>query len=230
MSPDGVDRQENQPVHAHPLPKCEQPAAKRQQIIVGAETVFTESGYEGASMSRIAMEAGVSKGTLYNYFASKSALFAAFVEHKAAISLATIFQIAQDENDLAITLHGIGLRMMEMILSAGNLVLYRIIISEAGKFPHLAEVFYDAGPRRAIRFMEAWLTRRIEDGLLVVPDPTIAAEQFFALCQTRVTMQRRLQLTHSTSPEEIDQVVRAAVHMFLTAFATDPLVSAPSKN
>ncbi|WP_428375270.1 TetR/AcrR family transcriptional regulator [Lichenicoccus sp.] len=208
----------------------EPPAVKRQQIIAGAETVFTECGYEGASMSRIAVEASVSKGTLYNYFDSKSALFAAFVELKASQTLATIFQIAQEDSDLAITLHGIGLRMMDMILSAGNLVLYRIIISEAGKFPHLAEIFYDAGPRRATRFMECWLTRRIDAGLLDVPDTTIAAEQFFALCQTRITMQRRLQLTQTTSPEEIDQVVQAAVRLFLKAYGADSLAPAPAKS
>lgn len=208
----------------------EQPAVKRQQIIAGAETVFTECGYEGASMSRIAVEASVSKGTLYNYFDSKSALFAAFVEQKASQTLATIFQNTQEESDLAITLHGIGLRMMEMILSAGNLMLYRIIISEAGKFPHLAEIFYEAGPRRAIRFMECWLTRRIAAGLLEVPDTAMAAEQFFALCQTRITMQRRLQLTQTTSPEEIDQIVQAAVRLFLTAYGTDPLAPAPGRS
>ena len=208
----------------------EPPAVKRQQIIAGAETVFTECGYEGASMSRIAVEASVSKGTLYNYFDSKSALFAAFVEQKASQTLATIFQNTQEESDLAITLHGIGLRMMEMILSAGNLMLYRIIISEAGKFPHLAEIFYEAGPRRAIRFMECWLTRRIAAGLLEVPDTAMAAEQFFALCQTRITMQRRLQLTQTTSPEEIDQIVQAAVRLFLTAYGTDPLAPAPGRS
>ena len=208
----------------------EPPAIKRQQIIAGAETVFTECGYEGASMSRIAVEASVSKGTLYNYFDSKSALFAAFVEQKASQTLATIFQNTQEESDLAITLHGIGLRMMEMILSAGNLMLYRIIISEAGKFPHLAEIFYEAGPRRAIRFMECWLTRRIAAGLLEVPDTAMAAEQFFALCQTRITMQRRLQLTQTTSPEEIDQIVQAAVRLFLTAYGTDPLAPAPGRS
>jgi TetR/AcrR family transcriptional repressor of mexJK operon len=54
---------------------------KRAQILAGAAEIFARDGYEGASMSSIAGKAEVSKGTLYNYFASKAALFAAYVQY-----------------------------------------------------------------------------------------------------------------------------------------------------
>ena len=50
---------------------------KRAQILRGAAEVFAADGYQGASMARIAAVAGVSKGTLYNYFDTKAALFTA---------------------------------------------------------------------------------------------------------------------------------------------------------
>ena len=56
---------------------------KRAQILAGAAAVFAADGYEGASMARIAAVAGVSKGTLYNDFDSKAALFTAYVEENA---------------------------------------------------------------------------------------------------------------------------------------------------
>ena len=40
-------------------------------------------GFDGASMGEIARAAGVSKGTLYVYFADKSRLFEAIVEDEA---------------------------------------------------------------------------------------------------------------------------------------------------
>ena len=40
-------------------------------------------GFDGASMNEIARAAGVSKGTLYVYFADKSRLFEAIVEDEA---------------------------------------------------------------------------------------------------------------------------------------------------
>jgi transposase-like protein len=39
---------------------------KKRQILDGARQVFLLNGYAGASMDEIALQAGVSKGTLYN--------------------------------------------------------------------------------------------------------------------------------------------------------------------
>ena len=207
-----------------------QPAAKRRQIIHGAELVFTECGYEGASMSRIAAEAGVSKGTLYNYFDSKSMLFAVFVEQMASDTLANIFQQVREEDDPAAALRAIALCIVEMILSPGSLVLYRIVVSEATKFPHLATVFWQAGPCRAISYMKRWIEKQVAAGRLDVPDPTFAAEQFLALCQTRIVTQRRLQIVQATRDEDIELVVQGAVGLFLKGYGTDPLASDRSRS
>ena len=61
---------------AETAPASRDPASKRRQIIDGAASVFNELGYDGASMSRIAEHAAVSKGTLYNYFEDRDALLA----------------------------------------------------------------------------------------------------------------------------------------------------------
>ena len=57
-------------------------SAKRRQIIDGARKVFLDLGFDGASMGEIARAAGVSKGTLYVYFADKYRLFEAIVEQE----------------------------------------------------------------------------------------------------------------------------------------------------
>ncbi|OUI97095.1 TetR family transcriptional regulator, partial [Acetobacter orientalis] len=57
-----------------PSPCTGESEAKRQQILAGAKVVFADHGFEGASMSAIARQAGVSKGTLYNYFTNKADL------------------------------------------------------------------------------------------------------------------------------------------------------------
>ncbi len=53
---------------------------KRQTILDGAIKVFISSGYDVASMDKIAEVAGVSKRTVYNHFQSKEMLFQAVVE------------------------------------------------------------------------------------------------------------------------------------------------------
>ena len=58
-------------------------SSKRRQILDGARKVFMDLGFDGASMGEIARSAGVSKGTLYVYFADKNRLFEAIVEEEA---------------------------------------------------------------------------------------------------------------------------------------------------
>ena len=58
-------------------------SSKRRQILDGARKVFMDLGFDGASMGEIARSAGVSKGTLYVYFADKSRLFEAIVEEES---------------------------------------------------------------------------------------------------------------------------------------------------
>src|SRR3954447_10651583 len=61
----------------------EEDSSKRRQILDGARKVFMDLGFDGASMNEIARSAGVSKGTLYVYFADKNRLFEAIVEEEA---------------------------------------------------------------------------------------------------------------------------------------------------
>ena len=57
------------------------PRSQREQSILAvAGQVFAHSGYEGASMDRIATLAGVSKPMLYAYFGSKEGLYVAYVD------------------------------------------------------------------------------------------------------------------------------------------------------
>lgn len=195
---------------------------KQRQILLGAARVFAQDGYEGASMSRIASEAGVSKGTLYNYFDGKAELFCAFIEHECSRTLAAMFAEPDPKISIEAALHGIGTRIVDKLHSEAGLVVYRIVISEAPKFPALARFFYESGPARMLEVMTRWLESEIARGRLRIADPTFAAHQFFILCQTRVSLQRRLHLVKSVPEDEREQVVRAAVQMFLNTYGTAP--------
>lgn len=55
-------------------------AAYRAAILDAAEQVFADAGFESAKMEDIARVAGVAKGTVYNYFQSKEAVFGALAD------------------------------------------------------------------------------------------------------------------------------------------------------
>ncbi len=198
------------------------PENPRRQILAGAAAVFSQDGYEGGSMSRIASRAGVSKGTLYNYFENKADLFAAWVSAECAQRLAVVFDGTKLEGSPCSGLHVIGFGMLNMMMSNYGLTMYRLTISEAAKFPELARIFYETGPSRATAVMSAWLEQQVADGHLIIEDPAFAADQFFALCQTRVGMLRRLGLLTQLDDAMAQRIVDSAVDMFLRVYGVPP--------
>jgi AcrR family transcriptional regulator len=51
------------------------PDDRRAQLLGAARVVFAERGYHNAGVAHIIREAGVARGTFYNYFESKRAIF-----------------------------------------------------------------------------------------------------------------------------------------------------------
>src|SRR5438477_7157237 len=76
-------------------PAAGQDPVKRQQILDGAKRCFLDLGFEAASMNDITAEAGVSKGTLYVYFANKEDLFGALIDRERAAMLMSAQQLLE---------------------------------------------------------------------------------------------------------------------------------------
>src|SRR5579863_6131850 len=53
---------------------------RRRQILAGAKKVFAARGYHETNISHICDDLGIARGTLYQYFDGKKAVFAAVVE------------------------------------------------------------------------------------------------------------------------------------------------------
>jgi TetR/AcrR family transcriptional regulator, transcriptional repressor of aconitase len=49
--------------------------ARRDQILEGARRAFARHGYEGATVSRLEREIGLSRGAIFNYFPDKWSVF-----------------------------------------------------------------------------------------------------------------------------------------------------------
>ena len=57
-------------------------AERREQLIEIARTVFSEKGFDGASVEEIAARAGVSKPVVYEHFGGKEGLYAVVVDRE----------------------------------------------------------------------------------------------------------------------------------------------------
>jgi len=74
MKPELVDSSPQAPAAPPPL-RQDQSRQRRIRILGAARKCFGQDGYAGATVARIAAEAGVSNGLLYQFFRSKDELF-----------------------------------------------------------------------------------------------------------------------------------------------------------
>lgn len=187
--------------------------ARRLAYIQAAGHLFLEQGYADVSMEKIAAAAGGSKVTLYGYFASKEALFEAFVVEvgrgKAQCLEATVIDAA----DPVGTLRSLGLAYLQLVTAPQIVTLDRLIISESGRFPQLTKIFYDHGPRKVIGVLAQALAK-VVDGPLTEDQAWLRALQFKALCEATI-LERQL---WSLDPPPTAKTLKTAVELAVTVF------------
>ncbi len=80
---------------------------RRRSIIDVAEDFFTREGYERTMVDKIALEAGYTKATIYNYFESKDDLFMA-VASRAFVHLHKVMEDTLSQPDALYELRSLG--------------------------------------------------------------------------------------------------------------------------
>ncbi|MCH7983426.1 MAG: TetR/AcrR family transcriptional regulator [Chloroflexi bacterium] len=73
--------------------RTESEHVRRKQLLDAARKIFSEKGYEGATVSEIAQEAGLGKGTFYFYYPSKTTIAVA-LRDGLMVTMAAAVEIA----------------------------------------------------------------------------------------------------------------------------------------
>jgi AcrR family transcriptional regulator len=139
--------------------------ARIKAMLDAALDVFLERGFDAARLDEVAKRAGVAKGTLYLYFASKEVLF----EELIRSIIVSPFQAAGEEmleRDLSseMMLRGMLAWARTEILGTRRKDIARLIISEAGRFPDLAAFYHREVISRGMGIVRAIVERGIARG------------------------------------------------------------------
>jgi TetR/AcrR family transcriptional regulator, mexJK operon transcriptional repressor len=203
--------------------------ARRQGILEIAREIFMEDGYAAASMSAIAARVGGSKGTLYNYFASKEELFQAVIQDQCDRKLAVLYEgVLTGDRDVAAGLRTIGQRYLDLVLSEESLRFSRMLIAETVRFPEASRVMYEAGPRVTARRLRDYMQAQMDAGRLRSGDPKRAADQFIELCLAGIYRQRLWNAIPHPSARAMQDNVDAALATFMAAYAPDVREATPA--
>src|SRR3954469_412481 len=156
---------------------ADEDSSKRRQILDGARKLFLDLGFDAASMGEIARAAGVSKGTLYVYFADKNRLFEAIVEQEVLEQQKVAFNF-DPRRDVPTTLREFGQAYIELLCRPGGGSATRTVIAIAERMPEVGRRFYGNVIALTVRRLAAYLDARIAAGDLAIDDCELAATQF----------------------------------------------------
>ena len=199
--------------------------AKRAAILDAASRMFTQLGFEGASMDQIAAEAGVSKLTVYSHFGDKETLVGDVVHRVCESLMPDALFVADPSAPLRAQLTGIARAFFAMITSDGALAAHRMMMTP-GSDARLREMFWRAGPERIQGAFSAFLDARMATGELDVPDQHRAAVQFFCLLKSDLHTRMAGGLCAQPDRCDVDAHIDATVDMFLRAYAARPAATA----
>jgi AcrR family transcriptional regulator len=83
-----------------PSLRARKKAATRESILRVAIDLFSKSGFDRPTIDLIAAKAGVGKGTVYNYFATKEDILVAFMAEREARVQARVGEFAERDEPL----------------------------------------------------------------------------------------------------------------------------------
>ena len=151
------------------------------EIIEAAFDLFAERGFSNTKMDEIAQKAGISKGSIYNYFKSKEAIFEVVVTEDIIPMVDKIENVIasnQESPDKLISclIHGLIAHTQGTRLE----LIPKLIVSESGNFPELAKFYVEQVVKRVRGIMETVIQRGIKQNLYINCDPKIAARLLLA--------------------------------------------------
>lgn len=199
----------------HALPDDD--SSKRRQILAGARKVFMDLGFDGASMGEIARAAGVSKGTLYVYFADKSALFEAILEEEALLHGQVVFNF-DPARDAETTLRDFGAAYLHLLCRPGGGSAIRTVMAIAERMPDVGRRYYFCVLDKTISRLSDYLKAHVAPGDLAIDDCDLAASQFMELCKASLFLPFVFQAAPPPSEQRMMQVIDSATRMFLAAY------------
>ena len=143
------------------------PAADRRQAILDAALdVFAEKGFASARLEDVASRAGIAKGTIYLYFTDKQDLFRNLVTLAAAPVLDRLTAIAAQDLPIALVLDGLFHLFRTEILGTRRKEIMRLVLTEGGRFPAIAELYHAQVISRGLPLMRPMLQRAADRGEL----------------------------------------------------------------
>jgi TetR/AcrR family transcriptional repressor of mexJK operon len=192
---------------------------KHEAILVAATHLFLKQGFSDTSMEAIAIEARVTKQTVYSHYQSKDSLFTHMVAELSKKHAPSAALLESSDRPIEVLLNEIGQGFLNMLTSKEGLAATRLVIAELHNHPELAKRYYEDGTQRMITMFSQFLSRQKKLKILSIADPDDAAACFFSMLKGRYYVRMLLDIKPIPVAREKEKHVRETVHNFLKLYA-----------
>lgn len=140
---------------------------RRAQILHAAAAVFAEKGFHKATTKEIARVAGISEGTIYNYYAQKRDLLLALLQRAGDMGVLADIQATSEHNAKTYYIEDARVRLGLLRQSRH---LWRAILPEVLVDAELRHLFLEGLKQQYSPYVEGYLRARIAQGELAPID------------------------------------------------------------
>jgi TetR/AcrR family transcriptional regulator of autoinduction and epiphytic fitness len=205
-------------VKAEAQPRLTRSEQKKQDVLRAAIQEFRLFGFAGASMDRIAEQAGASKRTVYNHFVSKEQLFELATTElwrssKSAACVDFDPSLSAEQQLLTICRQCLTVYEQEDFIELARVVMAEYIRSSDKAQAAMQRMASQEGG------LELWLAQAQQHGVLTIPDIQLAATQFWGMFKAFVFWPRVFNMTTETKVDEA--VLLSSIRMFIGFYSAD---------
>ena len=185
--------------------------ARPEEITAAALELFVERGFANTRLDDVATRAGISKGTLYLYFANKEELFKAVVREAMVARLVEFRGQIENYQGTSFELLRLVFKVWwERIGSTRISGIPKLILSEARNFPEIARFYVDEVVRPGRETLAAVIRRGIERGEFREVNPDTVAH-LLAAPMLQISLWRNA--LEPCSDEKLDALALIEAHV-----------------
>jgi AcrR family transcriptional regulator len=148
--------------------------ARPDEVLDAALAVFSEKGFAAARVEDVASRAGVSKGTVYLYFASKEALIEGIVKRAVApIAARAVPDLEKFDGDPRMPITMLMMVLIQQLAQPDKIAVPKLILREVMSFPNIATMYRQEVLDKIMPALIGLIRRGVETGKLRKVDPEL---------------------------------------------------------
>ncbi len=190
---------------------------KSKVILQAATCLFLKHGYLATTMDAVADKANVTKQTVYAYYPSKDELF-----KQMLLMLCERYNQQQptvfSKKPFAAQLQTQGMAILNLITHPDVMAATRLAISESGRHPKLAKLYYESGTQTLVQIIAQFLDEYNRRGEIAIANTPSAASYFLAILKGNYYVRMILRVKPEPTEALKAQHVQEAVRIFMMVY------------